>query len=155
MNTSEYPSCFYQLSAILTGYPETTLHGTGCGEQYFDKLKAVMGEPMLGDLLQGFANLLQEAATCDQLPEVLVKESMLPDPQWGPICKNIIKMWFMGNWYPMPPAWRANYVNSPEDQMEILSNQSYIEGLVWKALGSHPKSAKQPGYGTWASPPFS
>ena len=27
------------------------------------------------------------------------------------------------------------------------------EGLVWRAAGTHPMSAKAPGFGTWAQPP--
>ena len=34
----------------------------------------------------------------------------------------------------------------------VVSAAAYREGLVWPAAGTHPMSAKQPGFGTWAKP---
>ena len=35
----------------------------------------------------------------------------------------------------------------------IISAEAYMEGLLWRAAGTHPQGAKQPGYGSWSFPP--
>ena len=36
----------------------------------------------------------------------------------------------------------------------VVGSQAYVEGLVWRDIGSHPQAAKQPGWGTWAWAPL-
>lgn len=154
MNTSQQIDVFYDFSVFLTGYGLVSLYGTGQGELYFESLKEILGDDFVTDLLT-----LYQQQVIDSQPggigdlNNLVQMNMLNTDQWGPVCRNIIKMWYMGNWYQLPTVWRQTYVNSDSDTTRVLSKNAYIEGLVWKAMGRHPKSAKQPGYGTWSFAP--
>ena len=153
MNDSERIDYFYALSELLTGYDLVTLYGTGQGDRYFQTLNAIVGEWTVGNLLDAFEALQMEAKGDAAALHRLVGSKLIADPQWGPLCKNINQMWYMGNWYQLPAAWRENYVWSEDDVDKVISAESYKEGLVWTAMGQHPKSAKQPGFGTWAFPP--
>ena len=53
----------------------------------------------------------------------------------------------------LPAAWRNVHGAWANDVTFVVSTQSYTEGLVWKAIHTHPPAAKQPGYGSWALPP--
>lgn len=152
MNRSAWIDSFYQLSIILTGFEQTKLYATGMGDTYLNTLIDILGEETTGELLEAYYNLtLQERQGGAPVRESI--DTLLQDAKWGPLCRNIIRMWYMGNWYQMPAGWRQTYVSSELDVTKVLGSQAYIEGLVWRAMGRHPKSARQPGYGTWAFEP--
>ncbi len=154
MNKSAQIDFFYKLSSVLTGFNLVKLYGTGQGDFYFKTLKEILGEDFVSEMLNVFEVIAKQVppAEINALGEA-VKSEIFVHRKWGPVCKNIIKMWYMGNWYQLPNDWRENNVFSVLDQNKVLSANSYIQGLVWDAMGKHPKSAKQPGYGTWAFPP--
>ena len=60
----------------------------------------------------------------------------MPDSLYNGLAKNIITMWYMGNW-----------MNT------VINPQSYVQGLIWGVAETHPPGAKQPGYASWASAP--
>lgn len=149
MNRSEYPNYFYDLSVVLTGYDLVTLYGTGNGDLYLKTLLEILGEEFVGDLLVAFQTQLEDSKTSKIPLSGLVDGHLLENPKWGPVCRNIIQMWYMGNWYPLDETWTSNYITSTANVEKVLSPNAYIEGLVWKAMGRHTKGAKQPGFGTW------
>ena len=155
MNESSQIDYFYKLSEILTGYNLVTLYGTGQGDFYFSSLRDILGKELVTDLLSEFELIDSVQISEKNTAAEWVNDELLDCDKWGAVCRNIIKMWYMGNWYQMPVLWRENYVNSNKDVNKVLSANSYIEGLVWKAMGRHPKSAKQPGWATWSFPPQS
>ncbi|MBV8842250.1 MAG: hypothetical protein JO307_05505 [Bryobacterales bacterium] len=69
------------------------------------------------------------------------------------MAKSIIQMWYLGQWTQTPLAWREEFGTNPSDFNRVISAAAYTEGLVWRAAGTHPQGAKQPGYGTWSAPP--
>ncbi|MDC8004085.1 hypothetical protein POV27_08470 [Aureisphaera galaxeae] len=153
MNDSQEIDYFYGLSVLLTGYDEVVLYASGQGETYFKTVRRILGKQLMTQLLSEFQVILEQSKGNSKKLHTLLKKEMLKDAKWGPVCRNIIQLWYMGNWYEMPTEWQENYVSSTEDTTHVVSASSYIEGLVWKAMGQHPKSAKQPGYHTWAVPP--
>jgi len=52
----------------------------------------------------------------------------------------------------MADDW-IKYYGSTNNVDFIVSAESYVNGLVWPAIGSHPMGAKQEGFGTWAFKP--
>ena len=60
----------------------------------------------------------------------------MPDSLYNGLAKNIITMWYMGNW-----------MNT------VISPQSYVQGLIWGVAETHPPGAKQPGYASWSTAP--
>ena len=148
---------FYQLSVVLTGYNEVHLRGTGVGEGYCEVLTALVSEDILSELFDCYTALQQEYAA-DAMDEQL-RVTILASPKFGPVARNIVKMWYLSIWYQLPEDWRARYGvpgQSPgryQDTQFVISPNAYVQGLVWPALHSHPMAAKQPGFGTWAFPP--
>jgi hypothetical protein len=141
MSTDDLSS-FFAMSAELTGFSEFELQATGVGEAYYQKLVDMVGLDTLDELYSAFA----EQAIDD----------ILTQPRLGPLAKNIIKMWYTGSWYPMPPSWRVRNNVLPEKQAQgasPVSGEAYQEGLVWRALDAHPMGARPQGYGAWSQPP--
>lgn len=133
-------SRFVELSEVLTGFDAAELESTGMVQPYLTLLAELVGEQIVGELL---------AASVDDV------DALMSHPCHGPLCRNLIVLWYLGQWDQLPPAWRAAYGAHPDDVTRIVSAAAYKEGLVWPAMGSHPPGAKQPGYGSWALPPGS
>ena len=146
---------FYNLSVVLTGFNIVKLKGTGQGDLYYSTLLEILGEDLVKSLLTEFRKLNDLNETGSTGLATTVQEELLESEKWGPVCRNIIKMWYMGYWYQMPQEWRENFISSVQDCTKVISAQSYVESLVWDAIGQHPQSAKQPGFGTWAFAPES
>jgi len=148
---------FYHLSAALTDYKVVQLKGTGVGEEYLDVLSTIIPRDILAELFGCYRSLDTQhpAKSKDQM----IRSLILCDAKFGPVARNIIKMWYLSIWYQMPDDWRQLYgkpSQSParyQDVQFVVSRNAYIQGLVWQALGSHPMGAKQPGYGTWSDKP--
>ncbi|MFB9887945.1 hypothetical protein [Balneatrix alpica] len=127
---------FLQLSVYLTGFSRFELLGTGQAQAYFAWLEEKAGAPFQ-QLLQGYASAGQSAAALQQL---LYQPGQA---QLQPLVQSLIKLWYLGQWF------------DPQDssQSEILSPESYQQGLVWNAIDAHPQAAKQQGFAAWAMPP--
>jgi hypothetical protein len=126
---------FVALSAAWTGFREVDIHGTGQARAYLDLVLAVAGDDLTARLLDATA---QEA---------------LADPDLGPLARNVIVLWYLGQWDQMPRGWRDRHGAAPADVAHVASAAAFRAGLVWPAIGTHPSSAKAPGFGSWATPP--
>jgi len=152
--TSEPPfELFFSLSVILTGFSEAELHGTAMAKTYFALIPSIVGEKNFGELLAIWYDTLVRGEGDEPLLEQLVKDQILDDPTLGPIARNVATLWYLGMWNQLPAAWRNVHGAWANDVTFVVSTQSYTEGLVWKAIHTHPPAAKQPGYGSWALPP--
>jgi hypothetical protein len=144
---------FYALSVVLTGYSAFELHGTGVGDEYFNTVKHVVGDDMLTELLTTYRQVEEKAAGDESKLEQLMRSEILSSTKLGPIARNIIQMWYVGNWYELPDAWYAAYHTTGNVRhTHVISAQAYQEGLVWKAMETKPMGAKWPGFGTWGEP---
>ena len=144
---------FLKLSAVLTGYDRADLHGTGMVRPYYDELVSIVGEAIVGELLGEAVSSLQGTGGDAREQEEAIRRKILDDEKLGPVARNVIKMWYVGNWYQLPREWRDTYGAHARDTDHVVSAAAYQEGLVWRAIGSHPPGAKQPGFGTWSQPP--
>lgn len=135
-------AAFVQVSATLTGFTEGEIYGTGQARVHLDELTAIVGDDMVARLLAWSG---ADIAT--------LKASVLPDPDLGPLMRNVTVMWYLGQWDVLPSDWRNRNGASPLDTNRVLSAAGYQEGLVWPAVGAHPMGAKPTGYGSWALPP--
>jgi hypothetical protein len=136
---------FLRLSVILTGFEEHVLRGTGMLQAYYDELLLIIGAREAGSLLGAFEGIPNG-------DETQFKAVVLDDDQYGPVARNVAMMWYLGTWTQLPREWRAEYGATSYDTDHVISAAAYREGLVWCAAGTHPMSAKQPGFGTWAQP---
>jgi len=129
---------FSALSSRLTGFTTAELAGTGMIDTYLATLLAIVGDHHVTALL-----------AASDLPV----EHLLEHSRFGPLCRNIIVVWYLGQWDQLPAEWRSEHGASAADVSKVVSAEAYTEGLVWPTIGSHPQAAKQPGFGSWSLPP--
>lgn len=144
---------FTGLSAALTGYDAAELWGTGMVRTYYATLSSIVGESLTARLLSAWAAARHNAAGDPGVLEAGILNGILADPALGPLARNLITLWYMGQWNQLPADWRNQYGANARDETFIVSPDAYVQGLVWDAIHSHPQGAKQPGYGSWALPP--
>ena len=138
---------FAALSAALTGFRTVDLWGTGQVDPYLDELLATVGEDVVARLLVAGEDALRSPDPTQALAQLLADDDL------GPVARNVIVLWYLGEWSPLPHEWRNRHGASPLDVSRVISAAAYRSGLVWKAIGAHPKGADPPGYGSWAEPP--
>jgi len=146
---------FVELSSELTGFSVAELEGTGLAESHFTEVRELVGERIFGRLLITWDKIRNESKSSKARQTGIHKEIF--GSEWGdllgPIALNIVRLWYLGNWFQMPREWRHKYGAAANDQTRVVSAEAYREGLVWDAICAHPTAAKQPGFGSWAFPP--
>lgn len=152
MSSSSIHSSFLSLSEVLTGFTAFKLQGTGQVSRYYETVKRVVGEQILGELLETFVYLEQEGLSPEDFDQRF-RADILSDEKLGPVARHLIKLWFIGTWFKLPEAWHEHYGNGAEDEDVVPHPSSYVEGLLWPAIEAHPPGAKAPGYGTWTEAP--
>jgi hypothetical protein len=148
ISASEPAKSFAKLSAALTGFREVDLWGTGQVQVYVNELLAIVGDDIVGRLL-----LASDQALGSKHPKKALKEQVLDDQDLGPVARNLITLWYLGQWAVLPQAWRNKHGASPLDSARVISADAYLSGLVWTAIGAHPMGGKPTGYGSWAQKP--
>ncbi len=152
INSPEF-EYFLNFSVVLTGFSRFHLEGTGVANLYFETVRDIIGEELFGELLNIFHRLEleknEESIFADKL-----RSEILASEKFGPLARNIIKVWYMATWYALPQSWRDVFGTKEKDGTFIISPQAYPEGLLWTAIGVNPPGAKGPGYGTWSEPPL-
>lgn len=139
---------FAALSSALTGFRETDLWGTGQVEPYLAELLNTVGEDIVARLL---AAGRQALAAPD--PSRGLQQLVMDDADLGPVAQSLIVMWYLGQWSPLPRAWRDRNGANPLDMARVISADAYTAGLVWTAIGAHPMGANPGGFGSWSNPP--
>jgi hypothetical protein len=147
---------FLNLSAELTAFSVFQLRGTGQAEAYLGAVERAIGVPMLTELLDAHAaipsvNDSDEGAIERRLQQV--RQQIFGQEKLGAIARNIIKLWYIGTWYALPADWNDRYGSLAQNSDFVVSPSSYVEGLLWPAIGAHPEGAKAQGFGSWAQPP--
>jgi hypothetical protein len=145
---------FLAFSSVVTGFPRYRLLGTGEADEFFAALGRFLGQAVLTEFLGATHAARAEAGADDGRLEHLLRARIFGDEKYGPIARNLIKLWYVGVWYRLPDPWHAQYgTGCGGDQNQIVSTAAYTEALLWPAIGANPPGAKGPGFGTWAEPP--
>lgn len=139
---------FLELSVELTGFDRAELAGTGMVDTYYDTLLRMIGEREAGQLFR----YASEALDSDREGTAL-KAAVIDSARFGPVAVNLIKLWYLGVWYPLSNEYRDRFGSTADDVEHVVSSLGYREGLAWVAAGAHPMGGKPPGYGSWAEPP--
>ncbi|MEO5329871.1 MAG: hypothetical protein H7829_16700 [Magnetococcus sp. THC-1_WYH] len=145
---------FLAFSVEVTAFSRFDLEGTGQGEAYFATVIQVVGYEILEQLLDTFTTIINQ--TGGQSPLIrndMLRRRLFGNERLGPIARNIVKLWFTGNWYQLPRNWSEKFGPAPKDVTFTVSANAYVEGLLWTTIGAHPAGAKAQGYGSWANPP--
>lgn len=144
---------FVALSVDLTAFPATDLHGTGLAEQYLAKVRAACTDAVVEVLLAAHKTVRAEAAGDPASLDRALRHRIFSDDCLGPVARNVIKLWYAGMWYGLPPDWTDRFGAQTAAETSTVTAASYQEGLLWRAIGANPPGAKAPGYGSWALPP--
>jgi hypothetical protein len=144
---------FLDFSSVATAFTVFELRGTGMAADYLAIVDRVVGSAVTNQLLDAYDRVKAEAGTTSAAPEDLIRREILSDPTLGPVARNVVKMWYVGNWYALPSAWSEANGARPADMTFTVSATAYTEGLLWPAIGANPPGAKPPGFGTWVGPP--
>ena len=131
----------YAASAVLTGYDEMALRGTGLGPTYLETITDSLWAPQLDALLTKTLEIGRASAGPMECAEAL-KETILGDPETGPLARNVVILWFLGTWADTEETLETGK-NPPR---RTVSDRAYTEGLVWNDMGAHPQAAKWPGW---------
>lgn len=155
--TAESFDEFLRLSVDLTAFDETDLLGTGLAHHYLAKVLAACGDDVVVGLLDAYRAARADAvddAGCDLiLLDRALRHRIFGDDRLGPVARNVVKLWYAGMWYGLPPEWTDRYGAHTAAETSTVTSASYQEGLLWRAIGANPPGAKAPGYGSWAQPP--
>ena len=139
---------FVALSALLTGFDEIHLLGSGVAEEHLVVLEAVVPADIVSDLLAAFEGL----PSGDDCPSAAASR-LIADPRLGPVAKNLVVLWYSGAWTQLPAAWRDAHGASPLDTTRTTSGTAYRAGLQWLVAGAHAPGASHQGFGSWALEP--
>jgi len=147
------PERFVRLSAVLLDLPRVRLYGTGMVERYAQETRARAGDRATDGMLAAFEALPPHTDPCW---EARLRSDVLQHACFGPVARNVMRMWLTGTWNGLGPVWHERFGGDPQEVTSVVSAAAYREALVWPIIGTHPQSAKQPGFGTWAMdpPPF-
>lgn len=146
-------SQFLAISASLTGFSELELARTGMTDAYWSAVVDMAGEAISGDFMSTCADVITTTQTPTDLPG-RIEEQILKHAIHGPLARNIILMWYLGQWNALPREWCDAYGSRIDDRNRMISAQAYRESLVWQAFGGHPRGAKPTGWGSWSEPPL-
>jgi len=141
---------FIQFSADVTGFSAFEVRGTGLGESFVSTIEGIIGVALLDELLDRFAGLAGEEP--DERTRAL-RRDFFGDEKFGPIARNIVKLWYIGIWYELPREWMETFGTLERNDTFTVSAAAYTESLLWQAIDGNPPGAKGPGYGSWAGPP--
>lgn len=140
---------FLYISVYLTGFERVELEGTGMVEQYFSTISKESSTENLNYFFSEIDSMVLQAQGNEDKLLALIASNLMPNSSYQGLAKNIIYMWYTGQWAPT--------VNNPDanlQQVRNISASAYIQGLMWVAAQTHPPGAKQPGYGSWAQMPL-
>jgi hypothetical protein len=145
---------FLALSALLTGFSETDLEGTGVVDTALNSTVLRVGKQIAGEMLAGARAALQQPD-----PTAAVQSGIWASPKYGPVVQNLVYLWYVGAWRPMPRQWQEQYLWEQPERDLSLSNewlsppQPYEQALVWRAIYAHPPGVKPTGFASWSEPP--
>jgi hypothetical protein len=140
-------------SAAVTGFTAVDLHGTGQAEEYRTTVAEAVGDDALAELLETWARISGEAQGESSQLENLLRRDVFSDPKLGPVARNIVKLWYVGIWYELPPAWIDAFGALEKNYTFMVSPSAYVAGMLWPTVGGNPPGARGPGFGSWTGPP--
>lgn len=141
-------SLFLRISSCLTGFAVTELEATGMTEKYLSVVVKETAADTLAQFFQESEAILQAGEGNPNAIHSSIAANLFPPSCFGGLAQNIVFMWYSGQWQPEVEA--AKSLQTAQN----ISPNAYVQGLVWNAANTHPPGAKQPGYGSWATPPL-
>lgn len=143
---------FADMSAALTGFLSSVLKPkldpVGLASTYYQFAVSQAGAPAMTALLNAFRAIKTQPP--QTIADTLLETSSPTPSKHALIAQSIIAMWYLGAWY-VPGVTGGN--GFPPTPLQIISSQAYTNGLVWKAMQSHPMGFSPFTFGYWSQPP--
>jgi hypothetical protein len=155
-SSADHHRLFLAMSAELTGFDGIQLESTGLVRFYLQKLSEMLGAETTAALCEAWQQVEEGSHENGDRRAALTRSLILDDQRCGPVARNLLVLWYLGQWYPLPSWWYTEYGHQPPPDTlpcVIFKPECYTEGLVWPAAGAHPPGAKPFGYGIWTQPP--
>lgn len=92
---------FLDLSVELTGFSAFDLLATGMAVTYLEVLLEEAGAQCVDDLLERFCHL-RGWSRPGASRERALRDELLSVPRFGAVIRNLIKLWYLGQWYALP-----------------------------------------------------
>jgi hypothetical protein len=153
MTAQDQLQAFVAFSAAVTGFTQFDLQGTGQAEEYRSTVAEVAGDDVLTELLEVWARVCVESQGESAVARSLLRRGIFSDLKLGPVARSVIKLWYVGIWYELPPEWVEAFGAREKNRTFMISASAYTEGMLWPAIDGNPPGAKGPGYGSWTGPP--
>jgi len=143
---------FLAFSSVLTGFSEIELEGTGVAPLHLAALVQKVGAAITSQVLDGARQALAQTD-----PATAIQNGLWKSPKLGPVVQNLVALWYVGSWTPMPRQWQEQ---NRWDQPDLNTSAEWIspplpyeEALVWRAIFAHPPGAKPTGFASWVEAP--
>ncbi len=153
MTDRDQLQAFVAFSAAVTGFSEFELQGSGQADEFRSTVAEVAGDDVLAELLEAWARVGDESQGESARVPDLLRRDVFSDLKLGPVARNVIKLWYVGIWYELPPEWTDEFGAREKNTTFMVSASAYTEGMLWPAIDGNPPGAKGPGYGSWTGPP--
>jgi len=148
MNEERTLEVFVELSEVLTGFGWNTLAGdpelTRVKQEYFATVRRHVPAELFEALLTAYQGIVRGSERSRLEIEEEVTREIVADSRFGPVARNIVKMWYLGVWYNPPAQSRYGYV---------VSSEAYRSGLVWQVMQAHPVGDSRLPFGYWTRLP--
>ena len=154
---------FADMSAALTGFQSSVLKPAldpvQLARTYYTFALGQIGQFAMTGLLNTFRALKNQKPplTSQQIADSLLETSASTAPKCPPaaspqaqIAQSIVAMWYLGSWYPPGLNGGGGF---PPPPLQVVSSEAYTNGLVWKAMQSHPMGFSPFVFGYWSQPP--
>jgi len=146
---------FVDLSVVLTGVDKNVIAPFADQDRlkvvYLSKLVAEVGQTAVTNLLAAFTTMKGDPPQkiCDALLNAPARPGD-PDNDFRFLARNILKMWYLGAWFPR--GWTpATNLTTP---YKVISSNTYKEGFAWKAMQAHPMGfSRETSFGYWEHEP--
>jgi hypothetical protein len=145
---------FADMSAALTGFLSSVLKPkldpVGLARTYYQFALGQVGATAMAALLNAFRAIKTQPP--QTIADTLLETSKSPPSNQALIAQSITAMWYLGAWYVPGVTGGGGFPPTP---LQIVSSEAYTNGLVWKAMQSHPMGFSPFTFGYWSQPPGS
>jgi hypothetical protein len=140
---------FLDISVRLTGFNKNELLATGMPETYYYAIMKEADQDNVRAFFKEAQKIMNEYGDNETNLNGQICHQLIPSAKYYELAKRIILLWYTG-------IWTSIVITNgkPISSSNMISSQSYSEGLIWVAAETHPAGAKQPGYASWSLPPL-
>jgi len=140
---------FLEISVYLTGFTKNELLATGMHETYYYTIMKEPDQDNVREFFKEAQSILDEYGGDENRLNEQIGARLIPPEKYIEMAKRIMLLWYTGIWTTI------NIVKGEKKPIsEMVSAESYAQGLIWAAAETHPAGAKQPGYASWSLPPL-